>query len=108
MEDLENEMTYDPEPEPQTLDDEDLVSQSEEKKSGKKSKKRKSKKRKDSPIEKSEEKKDQDKDGVLKLKAVKNFMLWDKTMVREGEVVDVPKPYAERLLTHTPQAFIRA
>lgn len=35
MEDLENEMTYDPEPEPQTLEDEDLISQPEEKKTWK-------------------------------------------------------------------------
>lgn len=108
MEDLENEMTYDPEPEPQTLEDEDLMSQPEEKKPGKKNKKSKNKKRKEGPIDQGEEKKDQDKDGVLKLRAVKNFMLWDKTMVREGEVVDVPNLYAQRLLTHTPQAFVRA
>jgi hypothetical protein len=82
MEDLENEMTYDPEPEPQMLEDDGLMSQPEEKKPGKKNKKKKFKKGKKTLLIKVRKKKDHDKDGVLKLRAVKNFMLWDKTMVR--------------------------
>lgn len=108
-EDQENQMTYDPEPEPETLEGEDLVSQAEEiqpeKKSGKKKRSKKKKEDFSKPEKKAPEKKDDD---MVRLRALRNFMLWDKTMAREGEVVEVPKPYAERLLTHTPKAFVRA
>lgn len=101
--DQENEMTYDPQPEPEAVEDEDLISH--EKKSHKK---RKSKKRKEEVVKVEKQKLEINGDDVVRVKALKNFMLWDKTMVREGEVVEVPKPYAERLLTHTPKAFERA
>ena len=64
-------------------------------------KKKKRKKKKVKNIDKKENEK-------LKLKALQNFMLWDSTFVSKGDVVEVPKPYAERLLTHTPRAFIKA
>jgi hypothetical protein len=95
MENLKNEITYNSVLEKQNITD--------EKKPRKKNKKFDSKKTKEVLIDNEDKK-----DFFIKLRAVKNFMLWDKTMVREGEVVEVPKPYAERLLTHTPQAFIRA
>jgi hypothetical protein len=66
-----------------------------------KKKKRRKRKSKTKTAEKKE-------DGKLKLRALRNFMLWDGTMAREGEVVDVPETYAKRLLTHTPKAFERA
>lgn len=66
----------------------------------------KKKRRKKKKFKNTEEQKTESK--TVKLRALKNFMLWDRTMAREGEVVEVPKFYAERLLTHTPKAFERA